>query len=157
MITAQIMDGSGLRSEPSTLEANIMDGSGIQPNNSAHGSNSRQASGAFPEPGAVLPVCSRRRCFIPAAVPSLTMAENTSQNHTVNYMSQNLAVGIADDSVSKIEPSMLKQDIVDGSPRIKGHSTVETHITEEKIFRTWTFYNCGRKSWKVQGYRHRIQ
>ena len=84
------------------------------------------------------------------------MAENTSQNHTVNYMSQNLAVGIADDSVSKIEPSMLKQDIVDGSPRIKGHSTVDPHITEEKMFRTWTFDNCGRKSWKVQGYRHRI-
>lgn len=31
---------------------------------------------AFPEPGAVLTVCSRRRRFIPAAVPSLALAEN---------------------------------------------------------------------------------
>ena len=49
---------------------------GYRHSNSAHSSNSRQASGPFPEPGAVLTVCSRRRRFIPAAVPPLALAEN---------------------------------------------------------------------------------
>ena len=48
---------------------------GICQANTVHISNSRQASGPTPEPGAVLPVCSRRRCFFPAAVPSSRMPE----------------------------------------------------------------------------------
>ena len=48
---------------------------GICQANTVHISNSRQASGPTPEPGAVLPVCSRRRCFFPAAVPSSRIPE----------------------------------------------------------------------------------
>ena len=114
-------------------------------------------AGPFPEPGAALPVCSRRRCFFPAAVPSLTMAENTSQKHMVNYMSQNLAVGITDDPVSRIEPSMLKQDIVDGSPRIKGHSTVEPISRKRRCSEpghsTIVAGNLGRPRGTVTGFR----
>ena len=58
--------------EPSTLRLNIADSSGTLLRFISHNSNNRQASGPHPEPGAALSDCSRRRCFIPAAVPSLT-------------------------------------------------------------------------------------
>ena len=83
-----------LQTEPSTLETDIVDGSmprtgpstlaAENPGRSIDSATQiphtvatagRQA-GPFPEPSAVLPVCSRRRCFIPAAVPPLALAEN---------------------------------------------------------------------------------
>ena len=78
-----------LKTEPSTLETNIVDGSmpntgTLHDNAPNHGrfrdnvttikhteATAGRQAGPFPEPGAVLTVCSRRRRFIPAAVPSL--------------------------------------------------------------------------------------
>ena len=145
-ITPQITDCPISRPELSTLEAGITDGpmtntGTFHDNAPNHGrfrdnvttikhteATAGRQAGPFPEPGAVLTVCSRRRRFIPAAVLSLRYHANTLQDQTCNNMSQNRTAG----------KYMMKASLCRNTGSKAGFCTRtchEVHILQKRLFK----------------------